>query len=66
MNAILLILSLITVVGLAEVLSPEVEEGVKAAETPKTIVGIEIAILVFYQKDLQQSEQPRLIEFKAV
>ena len=42
----LLILSLIVVVGLAELLSPAIEAGVKAAGAPKTIVGIAIAMLV--------------------
>ena len=42
----LLILSLIVVVGLAELLSPAIEAGVKAAGAPKTIVGIAIALLV--------------------
>jgi Ca2+:H+ antiporter len=42
----LLILSLIIVVGLAELLSPAIEAGVKAAGAPKTIVGIAIALLV--------------------
>jgi Ca2+:H+ antiporter len=42
----LLILSLVTVVGLAELLSPAIERGVAAAGAPKTIVGIAIALLV--------------------
>jgi len=42
----LLILSLIIVVGLAELLSPAIEAGVNAAGAPKTIVGIAIAMLV--------------------
>ena len=42
----LLLLSLITVVGLAELLSPAIEAGVKAAGAPKTVVGIAIALLV--------------------
>jgi Ca2+:H+ antiporter len=42
----LLIASLIVVVGLAELLSPAIEAGVKAAGAPKTIVGIAIALLV--------------------
>ena len=45
-SAVLLILSLITVVGLAELLSPAIERGVAAAGAPKTIVGIAIALLV--------------------
>ena len=45
-SSALLILSLITVVGLAELLSPAIERGVAAAGAPKTIVGIAIALLV--------------------
>jgi Ca2+:H+ antiporter len=45
-SALLLILSLIVVVGLAELLSPVIEAGVKSAGAPKTIVGITIAMLV--------------------
>ena len=45
-SSVLLILSLITVVGLAELLSPAIERGVAAAGAPKTIVGIAIALLV--------------------
>ena len=45
-SAALLLLSLIAVVGLAEALSPAIEEGVKAAGAPKTVVGIAIAMLV--------------------
>jgi Ca2+:H+ antiporter len=33
-------------VGLAEALSPAIEAGVKAADAPKTVVGIAIAMLV--------------------
>ena len=42
----LLIVSLVIVVGLAELLSPAIEAGVNAAGAPKTIVGIAIAMLV--------------------
>ncbi len=45
-SVVLLIISLILVVGLAELLSPAIEAGVKAAGAPKTIVGIAIALLV--------------------
>lgn len=45
-SGVLLILSLITVVGLAELLSPTIERAVNAAGAPKTIVGIAIALLV--------------------
>jgi Ca2+:H+ antiporter len=42
----LLLLSLVTVVGLAEALNPAIENGVKAIGAPKTVVGIAIAMLV--------------------
>jgi Ca2+:H+ antiporter len=45
-SVFLLIASLILVVGLAELLSPAIEAGVKSAGAPKTIVGIAIAMLV--------------------
>jgi len=45
-SCFLLLISLVTVVGLAEVLSPVIEETVNAAGAPKTIVGIAIALLV--------------------
>jgi Ca2+:H+ antiporter len=45
-SAVLLFLSLIAVVGLAELLNPAIEAGVKAAGAPKTIVGIAISMLV--------------------
>ena len=45
-SALLLLVSLAIVVGLAEVLSPAIEAGVKTAGAPKTVVGIAIAMLV--------------------
>jgi len=45
-SCLLLLISLVTVVGLAEALSPAIEAGVAAAGAPKTIVGIAIALLV--------------------
>jgi Ca2+:H+ antiporter len=45
-SGVLLLLSLVTVVALAELLSPAIERGVAAAGAPKTIVGIAIALLV--------------------
>ena len=45
-SGVLLIISLIVVVGLAELLSPAIERSVAAAGAPKTIVGIAIALLV--------------------
>jgi Ca2+:H+ antiporter len=45
-SVLLLLISLIVVVGLAEVLNPAIEAAVKAAGAPKTVVGIAIAMLV--------------------
>jgi Ca2+:H+ antiporter len=45
-SSFLLLLSLVTVVGLAELLSPAIERGVATAGAPKTIVGVTIALLV--------------------
>jgi Ca2+:H+ antiporter len=41
-----LLLSLVTVVGLAKMLSPAIEQGVAAANAPRAVVGIVIAALV--------------------
>jgi Ca2+:H+ antiporter len=46
MSCILLLVCLVIVVALAKALSPAIEAGVKAADAPKTIVGIAIALLV--------------------
>ena len=45
-SAVLLLISLAVVVGLAEALSPAIEAEVQAAGVPKTVVGIAIAMLV--------------------
>ena len=45
-SVVLLLLSLIVVVGLAEALNPAIEAGVKAIGAPKTVIGIAIAMLV--------------------
>ena len=42
----LLLLSLVTVVGLAKMLSPTLEKAVEAANAPRAVVGIVIAALV--------------------
>ena len=42
----LLLLSLVTVVGLAKMLSPTIERAVQAANAPRAVVGIVIAALV--------------------
>ncbi len=45
-SSVLLLVCLVVVVALAKALSPAIEAGVKAADAPKTIVGIAIALLV--------------------
>lgn len=45
-SVFLLIASLVTVVGLAEILNPVIEAGVKVIDAPKSIIGISIALLV--------------------
>jgi Ca2+:H+ antiporter len=42
----LLLLSLVSVVGLAKVLSPIVERGVDAIDAPKAVIGVAIAMIV--------------------
>ena len=45
-SAGLLVLSLVTVVGLAKLLSPSIEQAVAKAGAPKAVIGIVIALLV--------------------
>lgn len=42
----LLVVSLVAVVGLAKVLSPTIERAIAAANAPRTVIGIAIAMLV--------------------
>jgi Ca2+:H+ antiporter len=42
----LLLVSLVSVVGLAKLLSPTIEDGVKALDLPYGVVGVVIALLV--------------------
>ncbi len=44
----LLLLSLVTVVGLAKMLSPTIERAVEGANAPGAVVGIVIAALVLF------------------
>jgi Ca2+:H+ antiporter len=46
MSFALLLLSLVAVVGLAKMLSPAIEAAVEAANAPRVVVGIVIAVLV--------------------
>jgi len=56
-SVVLLILSLIVVVGLAELLSPAIEAGVKAAkEYLKRLLVLQLRCLFYYQRALQQLE----------
>jgi len=48
----LLLLSLVTVVGLAKKLSPAIEHGVEVANAPRAVVGIVIAALVLLPETL--------------
>ena len=48
----LLLLSLVTVVGLAKKLSPAIERGVEVANAPRAVVGIVIAALVLLPETL--------------
>lgn len=48
----LLLLSLVSVVGLAKVASPAIEHGVAAAGAPRAVVGVAIALLVLAPETL--------------
>ncbi len=45
-SLVLLVLSLVTVVGLAKTLSPHIEHAVRAAGIPQAVVGIAVAFMV--------------------
>lgn len=45
-SLVLLVLSLVTVVGLAKTLSPHIEQAVSAAGIPQAVVGIAVAFMV--------------------
>ncbi|PZQ45276.1 MAG: ionic transporter y4hA [Micavibrio aeruginosavorus] len=51
-SAVLLVVSLVVVVGLAKALSPMIEEGVASAGAPKAVVGILIAAVVLLPESL--------------
>jgi len=46
LSLLMLVLALVSVVGLAKMLSPTIEDAVKAAGLPYTVVGVVIALLV--------------------
>ncbi|WP_445184229.1 calcium:proton antiporter [Pseudonocardia sp. Cha107L01] len=48
----LLVVSLVTVVGLAKSVSPAIESGVRAAGAPLSVVGVAIALLVLLPETL--------------
>ncbi|HWN35027.1 MAG TPA: ionic transporter y4hA [Pseudonocardia sp.] len=51
-SAVLLVISLVTVVGLAKSVSPAIESGVRAAGAPLSVVGVAIALLVLLPETL--------------
>jgi Ca2+:H+ antiporter len=57
---IFLVLSLVSVVGLAKLLSPAVEAGVAAAGAPEAVVGVVIAALVLLPEGLAALRAARL------
>ncbi|EKS66487.1 MULTISPECIES: ionic transporter y4hA [Caballeronia] len=57
---IFLMLSLVSVVGLAKLLSPAVEAGVAAAGAPEAVVGVVIAALVLLPEGLAALRAARL------
>jgi Ca2+:H+ antiporter len=48
----LLLVALVAVVGLAKVLSPSIESGVRAAGAPPAVVGVAIALLVLMPESI--------------
>jgi Ca2+:H+ antiporter len=52
LSAVLLLVALVAVVGLAKFLTPTVEQAVARAEVPKAVVGIIIAALVLLPEGL--------------
>ena len=55
----LLLVSLVAVVGLAKVLSPSIERAVEAANAPRAVVGIAIALLVLMPEALAATRAAR-------
>ena len=51
-SAVLLVISLVAVVGLAKSASPAIESGVRAAGAPLSVVGVAIALLVLLPETL--------------
>jgi Ca2+:H+ antiporter len=58
--AVLLVVSLVAVVGLAKALSPAVEAGVAASGAPKALVGVIIAAVVLLPESLAAVKAARL------
>jgi Ca2+:H+ antiporter len=52
LSAVLLVISLVAVVGLAKSVSPAIESGVRAAGAPLSVVGVAIALLVLLPETL--------------
>lgn len=55
LSAVFLVVSLVSVVGLAKLASPAIEQGVAAAGIPNSFVGVVIAILVLLPEGLAAS-----------
>lgn len=55
----LLVVSLVAVVGLAKVLSPSIELAVEAANAPRAVVGIAIALLVLLPETVAATRAAR-------
>lgn len=55
LSAVLLVVSLVAVVGLAKVVSPAIEAGVATAGIPNSFVGVVIALLVLLPEGLAAS-----------
>ena len=62
----LLLVALVSVVGLAKVLSPTIEHAVDAADAPRAVVGIVIAALVLLPETWAAVAPPGQIVFRAV
>ena len=63
-SAVLLVVSLVAVVGLAKVLTPTVEQAIDYLQVPKAVVGTIIAALVLLPRRWQPSRRPKAIGCK--
>ena len=58
LSAVLLVVSLVAVVGLAKALTPTLERGIDYLQVPKAVVGIIIAALFFCRRAWRPSRPP--------